>query len=93
MNRIFSLGRRRVAALACVAAVASAPAAAEDPIRIGVLHSLSGTMAISETTLKDTILMMVDDLNASAACSGARSRRWSSTPPPTGRSSPRRPAN
>ena len=70
MNRIFSLGRRRVAALACVAAVASAPAAAEDPIRIGVLHSLSGTMAISETTLKDTILMMVDDLNASGGLLG-----------------------
>ena len=34
-----------------------------EPIKIGVLHSLSGTMAISETTLKDTILMMVDDLN------------------------------
>jgi urea transport system substrate-binding protein len=32
-------------------------------IKIGVLHSLSGTMAISETTLKDTVLMMVDDLN------------------------------
>ena len=40
------------------------PASAEDTIKIGVLHSLSGTMAISETTLKDTILMMVDELNA-----------------------------
>jgi len=37
--------------------------AAEDTIKIGVLHSLSGTMAISETTLKDTVLMLVDDLN------------------------------
>jgi urea transport system substrate-binding protein len=37
--------------------------AADDTIKIGVLHSLSGTMAISETTLKDTVLMMVDDLN------------------------------
>ena len=35
-----------------------------DPIKVGVLHSLSGTMAISETTLKDTVLMMVDDQNA-----------------------------
>ena len=35
-----------------------------DPIKVGVLHSLSGTMAISETTLKDTILMMVDEQNA-----------------------------
>ena len=35
-----------------------------DPIKVGVLHSLSGTMAISETTLKDTVLMMVDEQNA-----------------------------
>ena len=42
----------------------SAPGTAGDPIKVGVLHSLSGTMAISETTLKDTILMMVDEQNA-----------------------------
>ena len=35
-----------------------------DPIKVGVLHSLSGTMAISETTLKDTVLMMVEEQNA-----------------------------
>ncbi|HEX7969204.1 MAG TPA: urea ABC transporter substrate-binding protein [Stellaceae bacterium] len=39
------------------------PAQAADTIKVGVLHSLSGTMAISETTLKDTVLMMVDDIN------------------------------
>ena len=44
-------------------AASLAPAQADDTIKIGVLHSLSGTMAISETTLKDTVLMMVDDLN------------------------------
>lgn len=37
--------------------------AAEDSIKVGVLHSLSGTMAISETTLKDTILMMIEEQN------------------------------
>ena len=42
----------------------SDPGVAGDPIKVGVLHSLSGTMAISETTLKDTILMMVDEQNA-----------------------------
>jgi urea transport system substrate-binding protein len=42
---------------------ALAPVHAEDTIKIGVLHSLSGTMAISESTLKDTVLMMVDDVN------------------------------
>lgn len=38
-------------------------AAAQDTIKVGVLHSLSGTMAISETTLKDTVLMMIDEQN------------------------------
>ena len=37
--------------------------AQQPPIKVGVLHSLSGTMAISETTLKDTILMLVDEQN------------------------------
>jgi len=62
----FIKGRYRAAltALGLVGALAaSGGAKAEDTIKIGVLHSLSGTMAISETTLKDTVLMMVDDLN------------------------------
>ena len=70
MNILVSCGRRRAAALACSAALAAAPAFAEDPIRVGVLHSLSGTMAISETTLKDTVLMMVEELNASGGLLG-----------------------
>ncbi|MCH8497330.1 MAG: urea ABC transporter substrate-binding protein [Marinobacter sp.] len=37
--------------------------AADDVIKVGVLHSLSGTMAISETTLKDTVLMLVEQQN------------------------------
>ena len=45
----------------CMTIVSSA--LAKDTIKIGVLHSLSGTMAISETTLKDTILMLVDEQN------------------------------
>ncbi|HEY0212067.1 MAG TPA: transporter substrate-binding protein, partial [Paenirhodobacter sp.] len=44
--------------------LASGAAWAEgDTIKIGVLHSLSGTMAISETTLKDTVLMLIDEQN------------------------------
>ncbi|WP_246164775.1 urea ABC transporter substrate-binding protein [Litorivicinus lipolyticus] len=38
-------------------------AMAADTIKVGVLHSLSGTMAISETTLKDTMLMLIDEQN------------------------------
>ncbi|PHQ68783.1 MAG: urea ABC transporter substrate-binding protein [Paracoccus sp.] len=41
-----------------------------EPIKIGVLHSLSGTMAISETTLKDTVLMMVEQQNAKGGLLG-----------------------
>ena len=46
--------------------------AAEDTIKVGVLHSLSGTMAISETTLKDTVLMMVDDINKKGGLLGKK---------------------
>ena len=37
---------------------------AADTIKVGVLHSLSGTMAISETVLKDTVLMAIEEINA-----------------------------
>jgi urea transport system substrate-binding protein len=41
----------------------SAVAQAADTIKVGILHSLSGTMAISETTLKDTMLMLIAEQN------------------------------
>src|SRR5712692_9655966 len=47
-------------------------AAAQDTIKVGVLHSLSGTMAISETTLKDTILMMIDQQNKKGGLLGKK---------------------
>jgi urea transport system substrate-binding protein len=47
-------------------------AQAADTIKVGVLHSLSGTMAISETTLKDTVLMLVDDLNKKGGLLGKK---------------------
>ncbi|MBB4175286.1 urea transport system substrate-binding protein [Sulfitobacter noctilucicola] len=42
------------------------------PIKVGVLHSLSGTMAISETTLKDTMLMLIDQQNAAGGLLGCQ---------------------
>src|SRR5260370_16570877 len=70
MKRVsYGLG---LAALLGAAAIGAAPAAAQDTIKIGVLHSLSGTMAISETTLKDTILMMVDDINKKGGLLGKK---------------------
>ena len=47
-----------------------AGARAEDTIKIGILHSLSGTMAISETILKNVMLMQVADLNAKGGLLG-----------------------
>ncbi|MBX2880637.1 MAG: urea ABC transporter substrate-binding protein [Granulosicoccus sp.] len=44
--------------------------AQDDTIKVGVLHSLSGTMAISETTLKDTMLMLIDEQNAKGGLLG-----------------------
>ncbi len=47
-------------------------AQAEDTIKVGVLHSLSGTMAISETTLKDTMLMLIDEQNKKGGLLGKK---------------------
>jgi urea transport system substrate-binding protein len=49
------------------------PATAQDcPVEVGVLHSLSGTMAISETTLKDTMLMLIENQNAEGGVLGCQ---------------------
>jgi urea transport system substrate-binding protein len=45
-------------------------ATAAETIKVGVLHSLSGTMAISETTLKDTMLMLIEDQNKNGGLLG-----------------------
>ena len=41
-------------------------------IKVGILHSLSGTMAISETVLKDTVLMAIDEINAKGGVMGKK---------------------
>src|ERR1700687_4300328 len=55
------------AGLSCPAA-----ASAQGTIKVGVLHSLSGTMAISETTLKDTVLMLIDEQNKKGGLLGKK---------------------
>ncbi|MBS3953111.1 MAG: urea ABC transporter substrate-binding protein [Methylomicrobium sp.] len=47
-------------------------AVAEETIKVGVLHSLSGTMAISETTLKDTMLMLIEEQNKKGGLLGKK---------------------
>jgi urea transport system substrate-binding protein len=47
-------------------------AKAEETIKVGILHSLSGTMAISETTLKDVMLMLIDEQNKKGGLLGKK---------------------
>ena len=63
------LGAAAGVALALSAAL---PASAEDTIKVGILHSLSGTMAISETTLKDVMLMLIDEQNKKGGLLGKK---------------------
>jgi len=53
-------------------ALSAFAAHAEDTIKVGILHSLSGTMAISETTLKDVMLMLIDEQNKAGGVLGKK---------------------
>lgn len=65
--------KRKLLSTAVLAAtILSAHAYAADTIKVGVLHSLSGTMAISETTLKDTMLMLIDEQNKKGGLLGKK---------------------
>src|SRR5260221_68529 len=59
-------------AVACGLAVPAVPALAQGTIKVGVLHSLSGTMAISETVLKDVTLMAIEEINAKGGVLGKK---------------------
>ena len=60
------------AGLLAAAVALSTPLLAQGTIKVGVLHSLSGTMAISETTLKDTILMLIEQQNQKGGLLGRK---------------------
>jgi urea transport system substrate-binding protein len=64
-----ALAATAVLALGLAAAL---PAQAQDTIKVGILHSLSGTMAISETTLKDVMLMLIDEQNKKGGLLGKK---------------------
>ncbi len=57
---------------AAVAISGAAPALAQNTIKVGVLHSLSGTMAISESTLKDVMLMLIEEQNKKGGLLGKK---------------------
>ena len=67
MTRTILLGAASALALSAMTA-----AACDAPIKVGVLHSLSGTMAISETTLKDTMEMLIDIQNEKGGVLGCQ---------------------
>jgi urea transport system substrate-binding protein len=70
-----SISRRIVLGLLVlqlVPAVIPSAGAAEDTIKVGILHSLSGTMAISEAVLKDTVLMLIADQNKKGGLLGRK---------------------
>src|SRR6516164_5473260 len=73
MQRRIFLTRFALTAALASAGLWSAPGAlAADTIKVGVLHSLSGTMAISETVLKDVTLMAIEEINAKGGVLGKR---------------------
>ena len=61
-----------MAAALFAGSVMTAPAMAQNTIKVGILHSLSGTMAISETTLKDVMLMLIDEQNKKGGVLGKK---------------------
>jgi len=73
MLKHFSRRAFGAAAFGAVAyAMAAAPAVAQETIKVGILHSLSGTMAISETTLKDVMLMLIEEQNKKGGLLGKK---------------------
>jgi urea transport system substrate-binding protein len=67
-----SFKRKLLTSLVSAGVLMAGNAFAEETIKVGVLHSLSGTMAISETTLKDTVLMLIDEQNKKGGLLGKK---------------------
>ncbi len=71
-RRIFIKQLAMSAAVAAIGMGSTSLYAQQKTVKIGVLHSLSGTMAISETVLKDTVLMAVEEINAKGGVMGMK---------------------
>ncbi len=72
MQRRVFVKRLALSASLAAAGLFSLPLMAQETIKVGVLHSLSGTMAISETVLKDVALMAIDEINAKGGVLGKK---------------------
>lgn len=74
-NKLFTRASMSLAALAMgitAHSAIAAEAAATETVKVGILHSLSGTMAISEVSLKDVVTMAVEELNAKGGINGKK---------------------
>src|SRR5438552_216076 len=72
MKRRFLVKTLALAASIAIMGIGSAAFAQSKTVKVGVLHSLSGTMAISETVLKDTVLMAFEEINAKGGVLGKK---------------------
>src|SRR5688572_24820655 len=80
-RRVGQQGLRRVVGVAMLVAgmvaggsgIILSPALAQDgPIKVGILHSLSGTMAISEAPIKEIVLMAIEEINQAGGVLGRK---------------------
>jgi urea transport system substrate-binding protein len=71
-NARFAKTGFRAALIAAALMSSTSFASAEETIKVGILHSLSGTMAISETTLKDVMLMLIEEQNKKGGLLGKK---------------------
>src|SRR3712207_9213835 len=72
---MLKMTRRHLMAMASAALISGTmvgAAQAQETIKVGILHSLSGTMAISETTLKDVMLMLIEEQNKKGGLLGKK---------------------
>ena len=64
--------RLALTAAVCTLGLGVAPAGAQEAIKVGILHSLSGTMAISEAPIKEVVLMALDEINQAGGVLGRK---------------------
>ncbi len=69
---VFTALKAGAAAMALGLTAYTHAAAADETVKVGVLHSLSGTMAISEVSLKDVVLMAIEEINAKGGVNGKK---------------------
>jgi len=73
LHRAFTIGLLLLTVgVLCFSILEQPVQAQKEPIKVGVLHSLSGTMAISEVSLKDVVLMAIDEINAAGGVMGRK---------------------